>query len=136
MGMGRIFNNFLKGNVVHGCWFESIAYWWKHRNDDNVLFLFYEDMKYDLKGSVRKISNFLDKPLDENTLDEITRRSSFDVMKENKNANFRVPFGDKAEQLRMGKVGAWRNRLTPEESQAIDETFNARLAEIGLQFQY
>ncbi|XP_070558507.1 sulfotransferase 1 family member D1-like [Ptychodera flava] len=130
------FNNFLKGNVVHGCWFENIAYWWQHRNDDNVLFLFYEDMKNDLKGSVRKISNFLDKQLDENTLDEITRRSSFDVMKENKNANYKTSFGNQTEQLRFGKAGGWRSRLTPEESQAIDETFNARLAEIGLEFKY
>ncbi|XP_070558508.1 sulfotransferase 1C4-like [Ptychodera flava] len=135
-GWEEFFNNFLKGNVVHGCWFENVTYWWQHRNDDNVLFLFYEDMKYDLKGSVRKISNFLDKPLDENTLDEITRRSSFDVMKHNKNANFRVTFGEKAELLRIGKTGAWRNRLTPVESQAIDETFNARLAKIGLKFEY
>ncbi|XP_070558506.1 sulfotransferase 1C4-like [Ptychodera flava] len=135
-GWEEFFSNFLKGNVVHGCWFENVAYWWQHRNDDNVLFLFFEDMKNDLKGSVRKISNFLDKPLDENTLDEITRRSTFDVMKENKNVNFRVSFREKAELLRMGKVGTWRSRLTPEESQAIDETFNARLAEIGLEFKY
>ncbi|XP_070558512.1 sulfotransferase 1C4-like isoform X2 [Ptychodera flava] len=135
-GWEEYFNNFLKGNVIHGCWFENIAYWWQHRNDDNILFLFFEDMKNDLKGSVRKISNFLDKPLDENTLDEITRRSSFDVMKQNKSANVRVPFGEKAQMLRKGKVGTWGSRLTPEESQAIDETFKARLAEIGLEFEY
>jgi len=30
--------------------------WWPHRNDDNVLFLFYEDLKDDLRGAVVRAS--------------------------------------------------------------------------------
>lgn len=32
-------------SVVCGSWFEHFLSWEKHRNDENILFLFYEDMK-------------------------------------------------------------------------------------------
>ncbi|XP_070557347.1 sulfotransferase 1A1-like [Ptychodera flava] len=40
----EFFDNFLKGNVCFGSWIENVEYWWEHRHDDSVLFVFYEDM--------------------------------------------------------------------------------------------
>lgn len=50
---------FIKGNAYYGSWYDHVAEWWTHRNDENVLFLWYEDLLRDLSGSVRKIAAFL-----------------------------------------------------------------------------
>lgn len=36
---------FIKGQVYWGSWAEHVLGWWRHRDDENVLFLKYEDMK-------------------------------------------------------------------------------------------
>ncbi|XP_070572983.1 sulfotransferase 1C4-like [Ptychodera flava] len=130
------FDNFLKGNVCFGSWFENVEYWWEHRNDDNVLFLFYEDMIRDLKGHVRKIADFLNKSLDDATLDEITRRSSFNVMKENPNANFKAPFREGMRKLNRGKPGIWKSRLTEAENEAMEKAFSGRMKEMKIEFPF
>lgn len=40
-----------------------------HKNDTNVLYLQYEDMASNLKGSIEKIAKFLDCQLDESKMD-------------------------------------------------------------------
>ena len=40
-------------------YFEHFMTWWKHRNDENVLFLFYEEMKEDLEKTVRAVAKFM-----------------------------------------------------------------------------
>ncbi|XP_070532945.1 sulfotransferase 1C1-like [Ptychodera flava] len=90
----------------------------------------------DLRGHVRKIADFLNKPLDEATLNEITRRSSFDVMKENPNANFKAPFGDGLRLLRRGKPGIWKSRLTEAENEAMEKAFSRRMQEINIEFSF
>lgn len=44
-------------------YFEHIKDGWNRRNEENVLFLFYEDLLSDLKGSLKELSDFLGKPL-------------------------------------------------------------------------
>ena len=39
------FRNFIYGNVDLGDFFDHVLSWWPHRNEDNVLFLMFEDMK-------------------------------------------------------------------------------------------
>ena len=36
---------FLSGHVTYGSYLDHVLGWWEHRDDDNVLFLKYEDMK-------------------------------------------------------------------------------------------
>ena len=39
--------------------FEDLLVWWEHRNDSNVLFLFYDDLKENHVGCVRRIAKFM-----------------------------------------------------------------------------
>lgn len=52
-------------------YFEHIKQGWTRRNDENVLFLFYEDLRRDLKGSLKILSEFLGKTLQDNDLTEL-----------------------------------------------------------------
>ncbi|KAL1484249.1 hypothetical protein MTO96_032678 [Rhipicephalus appendiculatus] len=57
------FENFLKlflsGKVVYGDYFDHLLPWYERRNDDNVLFLTYEQLKIDTRTEVLKIADFL-----------------------------------------------------------------------------
>merc|ERR1712066_515658 len=49
-------HQFAEGGVDYGNYFDHLASWWPHRNDKNVLFLRYEEMRVDLQKTVEKIS--------------------------------------------------------------------------------
>lgn len=64
-------------------YFEHIKDGWKHRHDENVLFLFYEDLTADLKGSLRKLSRFLGKPLKDEDFSKLLDHLSITNFKNN-----------------------------------------------------
>jgi len=64
--------------------FLCISTWWEHRNDPNVLFLFYEDLIHDLETMIRKISDFVEIPLTEVELRRVCYLSSFEYMAKHK----------------------------------------------------
>ncbi|GBN13530.1 hypothetical protein AVEN_160398-1, partial [Araneus ventricosus] len=53
------FELFINGEVEYGDYFDTTLSWWEHRNDPNVLFITYEEIKKDPKNSVLKISGFI-----------------------------------------------------------------------------
>lgn len=50
---------FLSGKVIYGDYFDHLLPWYERRNEPNVLFLTYEDLKADTKAQVLKIADFL-----------------------------------------------------------------------------
>ncbi|KAL1480380.1 hypothetical protein MTO96_051081 [Rhipicephalus appendiculatus] len=50
---------FLSGKVNYGDYFDHLLPWYERRNDANVLFLTYEQLKADTKAQVLKIADFL-----------------------------------------------------------------------------
>ena len=62
-------------------YFGYVKKWWEYRNDPNVLFMHYADVRKDLKGHVAKIAKFLEVDLNEEELDVVTQRCSIEHMK-------------------------------------------------------
>eukprot|EP00073_Rattus_norvegicus_P043450 XP_017445479.1 PREDICTED: bile salt sulfotransferase isoform X2 [Rattus norvegicus] len=58
------------------------------REWDNFLVLYYEDMKKDTMGTIKKICDFLGKNLDPDELNLVLKYSSFQFMKENNMSNY------------------------------------------------
>ena len=80
---------FAYGEVEFGNHCDHVAEWYKARNENNVLFLLYEEMKADLKGNVMKIAKFLGKSEvllkdDGNLWEEIVDKCSFTSMSKSK----------------------------------------------------
>ncbi|KAL1472159.1 hypothetical protein MTO96_039497, partial [Rhipicephalus appendiculatus] len=50
---------FLSGKVIYGDYFDHLLPWYERRNDANVLFITYEQLKADTKAQVLKIADFL-----------------------------------------------------------------------------
>ena len=133
------FNLFLTGKVCFGSWFDHVLEWWRHKDDPNVLFLKYEDMKKDHPGAVRAIAEFMGCDLTPDTVDQIVMESTIDRMKANPNTNFSWlpptmytmnPF------LRKGIVGDWKNHFTSEQSAMFDAVYQEKLKGTGLSFDF
>ncbi|KFM75292.1 Sulfotransferase 1C2A, partial [Stegodyphus mimosarum] len=86
------FELFISGNIDYGDYFDHVLGWYAHRNDSNVLFLTYEEMKEDTAGAILKIASFIDDSLyaetlrnDPEILNNIIKFSSFSYMKDTVN---------------------------------------------------
>ncbi|KAF8763471.1 Sulfotransferase 1C2 like protein [Argiope bruennichi] len=53
------FEAFIKGEVGFGDYFDTTLSWWEHRNDPNVIFVIYEELKKDTVNNVLKIAGFI-----------------------------------------------------------------------------
>lgn len=66
----EFFEMFMTGEVDFGDYFDHLLSWYKYRNEDNVLFMTYEDIKKDTKFWVLKIANFLGNKYGQNLRDD------------------------------------------------------------------
>jgi aryl sulfotransferase len=111
--------------LAGGFQFEHIASWWEHRDDPNVLFVHYDDLKADLDGQMRRVAGFLDVPVDPSTWAEQVAACTFEGMKARaaEIADFESHFVGGADTfLYKGTNGRWRDVLTPDELANYDAT--------------
>ncbi|XP_035396697.1 sulfotransferase 6B1-like [Cygnus atratus] len=128
------FDLFLEGDVVCGSWFDHFLSWEEHKNDKNILFLFYEDMKKDLPKIVKEISVFLDIDISDDDIQDICKKSSFsemknDTEKENSDPSHTVCALTSNRKLifRKGTVGDWKNHFTQKQNLKFEEIFNEKM---------
>ena len=107
--------------------------YWAHRAEPNLLFVHYADMKADLAGEIRRISDFLavDTP---DALLPSRRRSprSFETMKAQGEAmlpELAVAFeGGSQRFIHKGTNGRWRDVLTPTDLARYDALVARKLS--------
>ena len=134
----EFFQDFIAGNVMFGNYFDHVLSWWEHKDDQNILFLKYEDMKKDLPDTVRKIAKFIDCDLSDAVVEKVVKKASFASMKANPSANFSWMKRNPGEQpfLRKGIVGDWKNHFSAEQSAQLDEVYRSRMKGTGLEFEF
>lgn len=126
-------NALVTNQIIHQPYNEHVLEFWKIRNQENVLFLFYEDMKRDFDGEMKKIANFLKKPFTQDQIDFACDYLSFDKMKanpkinrEDKGDDFKDKKGikDNSEDftfIRKGKVGSYKEELTEDQMKKLEK---------------
>ncbi|XP_031417692.1 sulfotransferase 6B1-like [Clupea harengus] len=131
----KFFTDFMKGEVLYGSYFDHVEAWEKLFNDPNVKMITYEDLKEDLSGGIRQISQFFGFPLTEEQVQTISAQSTFSAMKEDA-----VKTHGKFSTMlfRKGEVGDWKNHFSEAQSQQMAEEFNKRLAgtKLGAKLKY
>ncbi len=117
--------------------------WWAQRQAPNVLFLVYEHMRQDLTGTIQRVAEFIDIPLDDELLALTMNNASFEFMLEHKDrfddAMMRqlsevkcgLPSGSDAAKVREGAVGTGK-KLSTEVIDALDQIWQEEIeAELG-----
>lgn len=125
---------FIEGNVYWNRWNDHVLGWWKHKDDPNVLFLKYEDLKKDLLSHVQLTASFLNKPLSEDVISRIAEQCSFSGMTKDL-SKYSVNEG-KVCLLRKGVVGDWKNYFTPELNERFEKEVLSKLEGTGLEFDF
>lgn len=133
------FSAFLKGEVDYGPWTEHVREWYENCKDNpNVLFLKYEDLKQDLFSNVKKVGEFLGKSYDDQFYQDIAKACTFDVMK--KNAKLKELPGiwktDKGSFFRKGQIGDWKNYFTVAQNEEFDRVYKEKMNNCNLTFTY
>ncbi|CAN1161031.1 Cytosolic sulfotransferase 17 [Linum perenne] len=142
----RAVESFCSGVMSYGPFHEHMLEYWEQSktSPDKVMFIKYEDLRRDPKPHVRKLASFMGRPFDEEDDEEVEKviwRSSFDRLKDldvNKDNNTKphrpllVPLLMNSDFFRRGEVGDWRNHLTSEMAERIDDVTRVKLRGTGL----
>lgn len=111
---------------------ENIRSWWSIRDLPNVMLLHFEDLKVDMQGEIRRIAQFLEIPLRNESWDRIIEHCSFEYMK--RNPDLTVPLGGDlwdggaSTFIHKGVNGRWRDTLTVADNEAYE---SRALVELG-----
>uniref|UniRef100_A0A6U3BGI7 Sulfotransferase domain-containing protein n=1 Tax=Paramoeba aestuarina TaxID=180227 RepID=A0A6U3BGI7_9EUKA len=104
--------------------------WWPYRNQKNVLFLHFNDMKKDHEGSIQKISDFLEYNYPPEQFAKILEYTSFPWMKEHQikfelpNFFKEGPFLKSGAMVRKGLAGAAK-------SDGMNDELSVRIRAVG-----
>lgn len=96
---------------------------WRDFEHQNLLKITYEEVRKDVRPALKRIIEFVGRPVSEKRLDEVIAKTSFDAMKKNELRlqvnHFR--FDDEEKPfLRKGAVGGWKGKLTAEQAERVE----------------
>ncbi|XP_068657096.1 cytosolic sulfotransferase 8-like [Aristolochia californica] len=134
VSLGELFDAFCKGTVVHGDFHDHVLDYWKER--DKVFFITYEELTEDPFKHVKRLAEFLGYSLTSEEVKGIVWRCSFQRLSTAEGNNggrvdyFGFPFSS---YFRKGKMGDWKNHLTPEMVEMLDEITQRKLMGTGLE---
>ncbi|EDV43309.1 uncharacterized protein Dana_GF16584 [Drosophila ananassae] len=130
---------FLEGHTPMGSYWKHVLPFWKRSQDENVLFIKYEDMIKDLPSVVRRCARFLGVTdlLNASSLQKLCDHLTFDKMRENKAVNLEKLIPESSSKfIRKGQIGDWRNHMGNEMSERFDEWSERHIRGAGLRFDY
>lgn len=128
-------------NPEGGDYWSHFNSWWAVRNEPNVLLLGYENMKKDWPGTIARIADFLDIPLDDELAAIVGRQSSLAYMLEHKDRfddlimrrisaeRAHIPLDSDSAKVRQGKVGAHKEELSDALAVEFEGIWNNTVAE-------
>ncbi|XP_049544061.1 luciferin sulfotransferase-like [Anopheles darlingi] len=135
----------LADQVLFGPQIPHTLDFWTVRQEMNILFIHFEDMKLDMKSVLRRVCKYFGKSYTDDQLSELERHLSFDVMKNNKSANNSCVLelveglsGKKVEDfqfMRKGKIGSHQEELSGEYVSRLDHQIETHLAGSDFRFK-
>lgn len=134
----------LADQVVYCPQVQHVLDFWRLREERNVLFLTYEQMKRNLRDVLVKTCDFFGKQYSDQQLDDLAHHLSFDQMKKNPATNntdltkgameMNGRKGEKFEFMRKGQIGDYKNELSADFIERLDRYIDEQLR--GSDFRY
>nr|XP_046253390.1 cytosolic sulfotransferase 3-like [Scatophagus argus]XP_046253391.1 cytosolic sulfotransferase 3-like [Scatophagus argus] len=125
--------NFMKGNVTYGSWYDHVNGWWEKKQTYSKLHcIFYEDLTEDFESELDRLCSFLGLSPSAEEKERVRTGAMFDNMKQNKMTNYstRSHMNQKVSPfLRKGKVGDWKNHFTVAQNEEFDEDYRHKMTQ-------
>jgi len=121
---------FIADFTLYGPYWAHVKSFWERRHQPNILFITYEELKKDLSGIADKTARFLGKTLSPSDMEKLLDHLSFESMKANPFINLDEITNQltqihgltrKTHFMRKGKVGSWKEELSPESIKKLDD---------------
>lgn len=139
---------FLSDQSPIGSYWKHVLPFWNRKDEDNILFLKYEDMNRNLQKVVSQCAEFMavDLELSEEAMNKICDHLNFKKMQTNPAVNLdplinheanNVPKNNDTEKfIRKGKIGDWKNYIGKEMSEKFDVWIDKNTTGSNLEFDY
>jgi hypothetical protein len=116
-------------HAIQGAFFGFLAAWWPLRNEPNVLFMHFSDMKQAHEASIRKMAKFLEVEPGDDRWPTILEHTSFPWMKKHESkfeagTAGKVPILKAGAMIRAGEAGKAR-------SDGMTDDISLHLREVG-----
>jgi hypothetical protein len=131
--------SYLSPDTALGSWAEHLQSYWRIREQPNVLFLTYEQMRADLPGTVDKIAALMGVVLTADERAAVVEQSTFAHMKKigRKFDAQGSPWASGAgAMMRRGERGSSGELISAADQRRIDDYWRAELKRIGSDFPY
>ncbi|XP_046378164.2 sulfotransferase 1B1-like isoform X2 [Haliotis rufescens] len=120
------------GYIAYGSIFDYIFDWTKRAEQFSICQVQYKDMKKNCVNEIRRMAEYLNRPLPEKTYVEIAEACSFSNLKHaNENIkdqtyHFNWQQGSSG-YFRKGKIGDWKNWFTVSQNEKFDQIYETKL---------
>ncbi|XP_071550622.1 sulfotransferase 1A1-like [Panulirus ornatus] len=131
-------------SVVYGPYWLHVKEAWEMRDHPNMHFVFYEDLKADIMTELKKLNDFLGTDLTQAQLENVAKHTSFSEMQArdnllgSKSVDNPLMNPDVVKQdggfFRKGEVGDWKERLSAEMVEEIDQWIQKNLSMIPFKY--
>ncbi|XP_014244191.1 sulfotransferase 1C4-like [Cimex lectularius] len=135
----KYWDYFEKDLLLYSPYLDHIKEGWSQKDHPNLLFLFYEDLIYDLEGCIRKIAAFLNKSISDEQIEKLKKHLHIDNFRNvpiMKNVKIDGLVNSGAEGfIRRGKVGGNKEYATNADLDSrADKWVENNLPKTGVKF--
>ncbi|XP_033102015.1 sulfotransferase 4A1-like isoform X2 [Anneissia japonica] len=118
--LSQFFYRFFNHKLGYGSYFEHVLDWWKHKEEENLLILKYEDMKKNFGEFTRTLAKFIGMQL---MPEQVRNLENYWMSQSQYNK-------------REDRVGQWKSYFTVIMDEKFDELLPEKLKRSTLQFDY
>ncbi|XP_052222287.1 sulfotransferase 1A2-like [Dreissena polymorpha] len=133
---------FMQGQLAYDCYLKYLHDWeevYKTKSLD-MFILYYEDLKRDSVAEIKRLAEFLELPVDERLVIDISEKCQFREMKTRFDAVALGSGSYKVDKnygfMRKGEVGNWKQWFTVAQSEQMDALVAEKLHDSIFQFDY
>nr|CAI5828441.1 unnamed protein product [Callosobruchus analis] len=122
---------YINGELCYLPYWRHVLGFWEQRSKPNVMFLRYEELSKDLPGTIRKMANFLERPISDAGVEKLVNHLSFNNMRKNRAVNNEEMIERtrkskglemyETNHMRLGKMGSHKMEMTPEMIEKVEK---------------